>query len=434
MSEEKKIDWELLAESSRAEVNRLIEFYKKDKAKAKVIYHQDKKKFTYTRVVLFKKGKKNFEIVNYLVTYGISVNAIMYHRQKPTSSIIYKDNKFWSKGGFRGQNNFTQLTYQGLCNFINLLTITRDKRKEIIKFLEEKFTWLRWVRENSNIHDVCFNTILRYKLKNYNDVIRHKYGVPINIAKIIRGGTGQHDEMGMKKVWGEMKKVLSGVQNLTPELFTNEYFLDTCKMAGALGKKVNCSWGLKRLKEEHDKWSKEITRIILEYAILQKLNVGNIYLAFGIYSGYHIFRTNKEMILEGKKQRHCVATYIDRVDSGGCGIYHVNGYTLELRKTTKYKRDDSGIMRTTDKQELQIIQFRGLDNNNAPAELTAEVQIKLDEFNLLETFDEYLVNIPEIVTDISLTDSDIEGSHVPLFAGVHNMQVINNHDGGEDWF
>lgn len=428
MSEEKKTEWELLAESPRTEVNRLIEFYKKDKAKAKVIYHQDKKKYTYNRVIIFKKGKKNFEIVNFLVTYGISVNAIMYHRQKMTASIIYKDNKFWSTGDFRGQKKFTQLCYQGLHNFIHCLNITGDERNMILKSLEDKFTWLRWVRENQNIYHVCFNTILRYDLRNYNDVIRHKYGVPINIARIIQTGNGQHDEIGMHKIWKEMKKVLLGVQNLTPELFKNEYFIDTCKMAGALGRKVNCSWGLKRLKEEHDNWSKEITRTILEYAVLQKLNVGKIYMAFAMYSGYHIFRTNKEMIVEGKKQRHCVATYIDRVDSGSCGIYHVNGYTLELRRSSQYLRNDMGIMTNTNKQILQIIQFKGLDNKNAPTELTAEVQVKLDEFNLLETFEEYLVNIPEIVLDYELTDNDIEGSRVPLFVGENNMARVDNDD------
>jgi hypothetical protein len=29
-------------------------------------------------------------------------------------------------------------------------------------------------------------------------------------------------------------------------------------------------------------------------------------------------------------QKHCVGTYINKVSSGHCGIYHVNGYTLEL--------------------------------------------------------------------------------------------------------
>jgi hypothetical protein len=34
------------------------------------------------------------------------------------------------------------------------------------------------------------------------------------------------------------------VENLKVD-FNNEYFMDTCKMAGTLGKVVNCSWSLK---------------------------------------------------------------------------------------------------------------------------------------------------------------------------------------------
>jgi hypothetical protein len=44
---------------------------------------------------------------------------------------------------------------------------------------------------------------------------------------------------------GEIMKVLKNVENLKVDFFNNEYFMDTCKMAGTLGKVVNCSWSLK---------------------------------------------------------------------------------------------------------------------------------------------------------------------------------------------
>ena len=58
---------------------------------------------------------------------------------------------------------------------------------------------------------------------------------------------------------------LTILENLKPEILNSPYFRDATKMASSLGKKVNCSWGLKRLKQEHDLYSKEIVKIILEF-------------------------------------------------------------------------------------------------------------------------------------------------------------------------
>lgn len=413
-----QIEWELLGESPRTEINRLIEFYKKDKAKARIIYHQDKTKYYYNRVVLFNKPNGNFDIVNFIVTYGISSTGIIYHRQRRYSTIIYKDKKFYTTNGAKGPKNFTQLTYYGLEAFVNgIYRVEVDTRNKVYKLMSKKFTWIRWIEENHELHDMCFNTIVRYKLKKPKDCLRHKYGVPINIAKIVHSGqTRNHGgEKGNLKVWKEMKKVLFGVQNLTPELYNNHLFFDICKMAGALGKKVNCSWKENRLKEEHDAWSKEITRTVLEYAELQKLDVAKIYLAFAAYSGYKVLRTNKDMIWEGKTQNHCVATYISEVDKGDCAIYHINGYTLQLKKPNSwgshiaggYIRDTyiDGTPKSAPKK-LIINQFKGLSNKNASPELYAEVQTKLDEFSLLkeENYDELLIDFPEVPNDYNLKD------------------------------
>ena len=67
----------------------------------------------------------------------------------------------------------------------------------------------------------------------------------------------------MIKIWKEMKQVLINVENLKPELYENHLFIDTCKMARTLDRKVNCSWSIKRLTQEHDDWAREITNTVL---------------------------------------------------------------------------------------------------------------------------------------------------------------------------
>jgi hypothetical protein len=75
---------------------------------------------------------------------------------------------------------------------------------------------------------------------------------------------------------GEIMKVLKNVENLKVD-FNNEYFMDTCKMAGTLGKVVNCSWSFKRLKLEHDKFAREISQIVLLHEELSDLTNSNIF-------------------------------------------------------------------------------------------------------------------------------------------------------------
>lgn len=382
--EKKKLEWELLGESSRLEVDRLINYYKKDKPKAKVIWSQEKTKYTFNRIVLFKKDKKNFEICNMQVNYGFSINGIIYNRQKKISSIIYKDGKFWHNTNSGGPK-FKQLTFRGLKDFCNTCYgISKEDRINIFKLMEDKFSFIRWVGEHEELWGMCFNTIIRYKLKNPNDCIRHMYGVPINIAKIVKDGpksfrSWDGGDVKYIKVWKEIKKVLINIQNLTPELYNDHYFMDSCKMASSLGKSVNCSWGQKRLKDEHDKWSKEITAAILDYADLQTLNIKAIYSRFAEFSGYKILKTNKEMIHEGMELKHCVATYIDQVDRGDTAIYHVKGYTLQLvERTIDSIKNDGSQMRING---LAINQFNGFSNEHANTELRAEVQVLLNSFN-----------------------------------------------------
>ena len=402
---EDKKSYEVLHEGNKREINRLIEFHKVDKVKARVIYHQDKSKYYYERVVMFNDGD-NFSIVRFIVRYGISISNKIYYKQSRVSSIIYKNKKFYQTSQYKLIPKFTQLNYHGINNFAG-----QELNGLVKSILISKFSWIRWVYENEDIYGFCFNTIIRYNLMSYHDVLRHMYGVPINICRILMNNTNNYNTHDLLMLWKEMKKVLINVQNLTPELYKSPLFIDTCKMAGSLDKKVNCSWGLNRLKEEHDTWSKEITKTILEYSVLQKLNVAKEYRAFGKFSGYQLLKTNKDLIREGQTQRHCVATYIDSVDSGSCGIYHVEGYTLQIQKPYRYKIPQSRLVNgelvrdvppKPENEPLVINQFKGLNNNEAPLEIRTKVQQKLDEFNLLSNFEKYLIDIeePELGIDI----------------------------------
>jgi hypothetical protein len=103
-----------------------------------------------------------------------------------------------------------------------------------------------------------------------------------------------------------------------------------------------------------------------------------------------LLKTNKELFIEGRVQRHCVGTYEWEVNRGACAIFTHEGYTGELRYIdTTYERR---LIKSVDGTEiedyipvkpasLRLNQFRGYRNKNAPHELNEYVYGKLEEFN-----------------------------------------------------
>jgi hypothetical protein len=162
------------------------------------------------------------------------------------------------------------------------------------------------------------------------------------------------------------------------EMIQHHLFQDACRMARILDKKVNCSWSLKRLTEEHDKWSREITFIVLSNEPVSDLIIKEVYREFAEYSGYRLLTTNIDMLGEGMIQNHCVGTYIHKVNRGQCAIYHIEGYTLEARFSTYW---DEKVRGFTKENVFHNGQFRGRKNESAPPELEARVNKKMEEFN-----------------------------------------------------
>jgi hypothetical protein len=200
--------------------------------------------------------------------------------------------------------------------------------------------------------------------------MRYIYKSPYPVAKIINAGLNKYSNEDKLKIWKEMRKVLLYPEKITPELFEHHLFIDTCKMAATLNRKVNCGWGIKRLKAEHDKWSDEITNIILETEPLRDLRIRKVYIEFQKFSGFRLLKTNKDLLSEGIKLKHCVGTYINMVDSGTCGIYHVDGGTLQLG----YDSSQASV---------SIIQFRAYKNEDLPIEIKDKVKKVVSDFNIL---------------------------------------------------
>lgn len=411
---EEKVKFTLIKESDKKEVNELFRIYKEDPFKARVKYHnKGKGSFTFTRLVLFEFNKDDFEICQFSVNFGISTTNRIYSSQKKLASISYKKGKFWCINNRNKNKSICPLTYGTFVSFIqeteNLYTWKKEdgsfiEKSEVFKYFYKRFPWVLMLSESDISMGANMNVIKNQKLFGMKDLNRHVMKVPNNIAKIVMESktfeTLKNQGQAIKR-WHGVMKVLDNLENVTPELLNDHLFADTCKMANTLGRKINCAWGSKRLKEEHDKWAKEITRIVLDCELEYVLNIRPIYKAFANFSGYRLLKTNKDMLAEGMMQHHCVGTYIDQVDRGQSAIFHVKGYTLQLNvidlnwDTYKSRTEkvhphhmsetynNKGLYEKIDPSHNKALvnaQFRGKFNEQAPQELVDEVNKMMIDF------------------------------------------------------
>ncbi len=364
----------LFSETRSEKMDWLLDVYKQDRYKARVLYHNSGNSYFIWRSVCFERTDGSFEICNFTRKFGISKTNIIYSREKKTSSLIYKNKKFYYRQG-------TMLKHA-------MYTDITNNFKYALDFLTEKFPWLRNISENKHCHNIALSTIMTYKLFNADKILKHIYKVPTRVIKVLTDDYDGRHNIGYsqmpKKQWDRIKPYLINVENLKIDFIRNQYFHDTIEMAIKLDKRVNCSWSLNRLKTEHDIWSKELRVIMLEFEPLIDLDPSKIYKDFEAFTGYKLLTTNHELIAEGQKNNHCVAGYVDSVRRGQCGIYQVSGYTLEVRYGVNYYSDIS-----KNKKTMVFSQLRGYKNADAPVKLNMVVKEYINAFNNKYNFVEY---------------------------------------------
>ena len=389
--------WRLLTESVTPQLKELIENYQKDKFKARVLFFNkggNINSYHQTREVLFEYPNGDFKICKFLRKYGISKTGIMYNRETLSGQFLYVKKKFYLKQGSKFSVPTHAFIKHNPSNYC----------AEAYKFLGERFGWLRNIMEAKIGYSISLNTIVTEKLFNDKKTLKHIFKAPWAVIDIILNSKNKSFEASFYdkvKMWKEMRQYLINIESLTSEFYSSHYFTDTCKMAKTLNKKVNCSWGQRRLKEEHDEWAKEISNIVLESQPLVNLKIKQIYLDFAEYSGYEIIKTNHDMVREGMKQHHCVATYISSVESGNCAIYKVGNYTLELVHGINWRlqKDDRPKYKM-----LYLNQLRGVCNIDSPASLKNEVNDWVNQFMLENDIESYDFELKEV--DIFKNDED----------------------------
>ena len=367
-----KPQWTLIYEDKSELIDKLFKIYAEDKEKARIFYFLNRNAFYSIRKVLFEEPNGDFRFVIIKKTYGISSTCRMYSREKTLESVSYAKKKFHYYNNERVNSYVRQLNYMNLNNFCIAHNHT-DSYNTIMDYFIARFGWIRYIRE-TEFWGTSFNVIQSKKIFDLKSMLRYQYSCPYPVAKFVHEYTSStRAPHKYHRVWKEMRKHLINIENLKEEMFRNVLFQDSCEMAQMVGQKINCSWSIKRLKAEHDKWAKAITKIKLETEPLLALQVGKIYKEFAEHSGLQLLTTNHDLIAEGMSMHHCVGTYADRVNNGVCGIYKAFGCTLDVRKWPSVK--DEG-----EHNALYINQYMDVGNQPAAKELQDRVQEMINTF------------------------------------------------------
>lgn len=111
---------------------------------------------------------------------------------------------------------------------------------------------------------------------------------------------------------------------------------DVIRMAKSQNRRINLAWSPARWKNEHSKLSRAET--------LARLATSNEVYDLSAYEAYlpeaahkTLIRCSRRLGLEGLRQRHCVASYHDRIKTGACAIASViidqRRWTVQLERT-----------------------------------------------------------------------------------------------------
>lgn len=358
MKKEKNYEnYTLLYEHRPPKLEEFIELYKKNRFKARVLFFNGEYEGLRSyRLVKFNKEKDNFDIVLYVRKYGISKTNVLYHRETIQSQIFKKDSKYYYKT--KGKK-LLQLTYNHITQYdINC-------QKKMVGIFLNEFPPLEIIMRYDLLRSKSFNYIKKHKLTSLRKMLNYTYKAPYNISKEL-------DKLPANDIFRRWlyfySDYITNIENINIDYLKNNisYFTDILKMAQITNTIINLGWSAKRFEQEHNKMGEIITEIKFSQENETPLNNSKIFIDFANYSGFNLIKSNKELVLEGMYQHHCIATYENQINNGNSGIYHVNGYTLELGFYEK------GVW---------LKQIKGKYNVNPPTEFKVEIEKYINNFN-----------------------------------------------------
>lgn len=311
-------------EQSNEKIDLLEKIYSENPYHARVMYHNTPDSYKKERLEIQEKGKF-FEILKFRKSVGITKQNRIFRNDRVCEKIIY-DGKFWFQTS-RGKKN---LDGDMFMDFININDITDEANDKIYEFVYSKVPWLKYIVLNESLRYYPLNKFVTYKLFSLRVMLKHFFEIPLTVADaLISDDAVHHKIFDFLNSYRDNTEHFHNIQNLG-DIMHYERIDELIEVAKVLGKQINCRWTSKRAATQLQRWDHEASMIIVGYEVDEDLNPDPIFIEFEKTSGFKLLRTRREMIYEGLIQHNCISTYVSYVKCGRSGIFHHDGYTIEM--------------------------------------------------------------------------------------------------------
>jgi hypothetical protein len=178
-----------------------------------------------------------------------------------------------------------------------------------------------------------FEKMIAGKITNNTDVCKAYIKVmrlncsPSLFLQLFTGDSmiSKADFLRQTSVAKDVNHFIEYIMSTTKENSRDKYHIlqDMIKEAQILEKKIDFTWSLNRVKEEHKKWTEEIMQVEIDG--LDDQVIPNIE-RFDRYTPkqFKLLKTQKEVFYEGRMMKHCVYTaYWNTIKNNNYLAYHV---------------------------------------------------------------------------------------------------------------
>ncbi len=362
----------ILYEENNEYLNNWIEFTKENRVLGGAIRRgEDRYKFSKRSIVVFEKENGDFNIIHKKTLWHISKDNKIYTSKETINNIVYKKekNQLWSLSTI-------------IIPYTN--SVFKNENVYIKPYLVEK---IGTILNNFEGYTECvsYNYCFKNNLTNYKKYIALKYkNLTFKEAENLIFLKGEYHIKSIVNLYKDLS-------HLNRDLFLpngNPYIRDLLNMSYQLQVPISFKWSERRIKEEHDRLSKIITQAMQSFTKLENLNLDPVYFELEKFLNenesddkFNLLRTNIDLISEGVLKKHCVASYLNKVNNHNknysTAIFNYKEFTLEINR-----RNNKFILN----------QCRGYRNEDSSEELKSYIQSKLDSFV-------YLNNIQENTTE-----------------------------------
>ena len=98
---------------------------------------------------------------------------------------------------------------------------TYESDTEILTLLSERFSWVRFIRENTSLHNISLNTFINKKLFSLKKSLSYYFKCPYPVAKLFNNSKTSHNGIAYVRHYMDYISNIESLKSSWVKKFTN---------------------------------------------------------------------------------------------------------------------------------------------------------------------------------------------------------------------